>query len=69
MTKPKQSTAREVYARLLKRGHSASNIRESARRYFEFLDDQGEDIPTLAEFLTAYELECETEIGAGYLLN
>jgi hypothetical protein len=67
--KPKQSTAREVYQRLLKRGHSASNIRQFAERYFQYLDDEGEDAPTLAEFLLAYEAECEIEIGTGYLLN
>jgi hypothetical protein len=71
--KPKQSASDlmecEVWERLLRKGHSASNIRRSAERYFHYLDEEGEEAPTFTEFLLAYEAECEAELGTGYLLN
>jgi hypothetical protein len=60
--------AREAWARLLRRGHSASNLARSAERFFLRLDELGTEA-TFAEFLIAYERECEIAIGPDYLLN
>jgi hypothetical protein len=49
--------AREIWERLLKQGHNGADVVQSAELFYRHRD-QAEMVPTVAEFLIAFEREC-----------